>query len=59
MSSSPRRRRESASAFEAAAAAAGTPLTFVGEAVEGRGPPSFIGADGNPVVFARGAYSHF
>ncbi len=50
---------ESASAFEAAAAAAGTPLTFVGEAVEGHRAPSFIGADGNPVVFARGAYSHF
>jgi thiamine-monophosphate kinase len=51
--------RESASAFEAAAAAAGVPLTFVGEAVEGRRPPSFIGADGNPVIFARAAYSHF
>jgi thiamine-monophosphate kinase len=51
--------RESASAFEAAAAAAGAPLTFIGEAVEGRRPPSFIGADGNPIVFARGAYSHF
>lgn len=49
----------SASAFEAAAAAAGVPLTFVGEAVEGREPPSFIGADGNAVVFARAAYSHF
>jgi hypothetical protein len=34
-------------------------LTFVGEAVEGRRPPKFIGPDGNPVVFARGAYSHF
>ena len=51
--------RESASAFEAAAAAAGVPLTFVGEAVEGRRPPKFIGPDGNPVVFAHGAYSHF
>jgi thiamine-monophosphate kinase len=50
---------ESAPAFEAAAAAAGVPLTFVGEAVEGRRPPSFIGPDGNPFVFARGAYSHF
>jgi thiamine-monophosphate kinase len=49
----------SASAFEAAAAAAGVPLTFVGEAVEGRKPPSFIGVDGDPVVFERGAYSHF
>jgi thiamine-monophosphate kinase len=51
--------RESAPAFEAAAAAAGAPLTFIGEAVEGLRPPSFIGADGNPIVFARGAYSHF
>jgi thiamine-monophosphate kinase len=50
---------ESAPAFEAAAAASGVPLTFVGEAVEGRRPPRFIGPDGNPVVFARGAYSHF
>lgn len=52
-------RPESAPAFEAAAAAAGVPLTFVCEAVEGRRPPSFIGPDGNPVVFARGAFSHF
>jgi thiamine-monophosphate kinase len=51
--------RDSASAFEAAAAAAGVPLTFVGEAVEGRRPPKFIGPDGNPVAFGRGAYSHF
>ena len=50
---------ESAPAFEAAAAAAGAPLTFIGEAIEGRLPPSFIGADGNPVAFARGAFSHF
>jgi thiamine-monophosphate kinase len=50
---------ESAAAFEAAAAAAGVPLTFVGEAVEGRRPPKFIGPDGNPVVFEHGAYSHF
>jgi thiamine-monophosphate kinase len=50
---------ESASAFEAAAAAQGTPLTFVGKAVEGREPPCFIGPDGNRVVFAKSAYSHF
>jgi thiamine-monophosphate kinase len=48
-----------APAFEAAAAAVGVPLTFIGEAAEGRRPPSFIGPDGNPVAFARGAYSHF
>ena len=51
--------RESAPAFEAAAAAARAPLTFICEAVEGWRPPSFIGPDGNPVVFAHGAYSHF
>ena len=51
--------REFAAAFERGATAAGVPLTFVGEAVEGRRPPSFIGPDGNPVVFARGSYSHF
>ncbi len=50
---------ESAAAFEAAAAAAGVPLTFIGKAVEGWRPPDFIGPDGNSVVFARGAYSHF
>jgi thiamine-monophosphate kinase len=50
---------ESAPLFEAAAAAAGAPLTLIGEAVEGLKPPSFIGVDGNPVVFARGSYSHF
>jgi thiamine-monophosphate kinase len=49
----------SAPAFEAEAAAAGVPLTFIGDAVEGRRPPSFIGCDGDPVVFARGSYSHF
>jgi thiamine-monophosphate kinase len=51
--------RESAAAFEGAAAAAGVPLTFIGEAVKGPRPPKFIGPDGNPVVFGRGAYSHF
>ncbi len=50
---------KSAPAFEAAAAAAGVPLTLIGEAVEGRRPPSFVGRDGDPVVFARGSYSHF
>jgi len=51
--------RESAAAFEAAAAAAGVPLACVGEAVEGRAPPEFVGVDGNPVAFGQGAYSHF
>jgi thiamine-monophosphate kinase len=51
--------RESAANFEAAAAVAGVPVTFVGEAVEGRAPPTFIGPDGDPLVFGRGAFSHF
>jgi thiamine-monophosphate kinase len=51
--------RESAAAFEAEAAAAGVPLTFIGEAIEGRRPPRFIGPDGNPVVFEHGSFSHF
>jgi thiamine-monophosphate kinase len=51
--------RESAAGFEAAAAAAGVPLTFIADAVEGRRPAIFVGPDGNPVLFGRGAYSHF
>jgi thiamine-monophosphate kinase len=50
---------QSASAFAAEAAAAGVPVTLIGEAIEGLGPPAFIGADGDPVVFDRGSYSHF
>ena len=38
---------------------AGVPLTLIGEAVAGAGPPRFIGADGAPMVFARGSFSHF
>jgi thiamine-monophosphate kinase len=50
---------EAAPAFEAEAASAGVPVTMVGEAVEGYGPPRFIGPDGGSVNFARGSYSHF
>ena len=50
---------QSAPAFEAEAAAAGVPVTLIGEAIEGFGPPIFIGPDGNPVVFGRSSYSHF
>jgi thiamine-monophosphate kinase len=50
---------ESAAPFESEAAAAGVPLTFIGDAIEGRRPPRFIGSDGDPVVFARASYSHF
>jgi hypothetical protein len=46
---------EAASAFEAEVADPGMPLTFIGEAVEGRRAPRFIGFDGGPVVFARGS----
>jgi len=38
---------------------AGVSLTLIGEAVAGAGPPRFIGADGAPMVFARGSFSHF
>ena len=50
---------DSAPAFEAEAAAAGVPLAFVGEAVDGDGPPRFVGPDGGQVTFPRGSYSHF
>ncbi len=50
---------DSARRFEADAVAAGVPVTFVGEAVEGYDPPRFIGPDGGLVTFARGSYSHF
>ena len=41
------------------ARAAGVPLTLLGEAVAGAGPPRFIGADGADMSFARGSFSHF
>ena len=50
---------EAAAAFESEARAAGVPLTFIGEAVEGARPPRFVGPDGADVVFGRGSYSHF
>ena len=46
-------------AFEREAAAAGVPVTEVGEAVEGDGPPRFVGSDGEPMTFRSGSYSHF
>jgi thiamine-monophosphate kinase len=49
----------SAAAFEAEAAAAKAPVTCVGEAFEGRDPPSFVGPDGGVMTFAQGSYSHF
>jgi thiamine-monophosphate kinase len=50
---------ESGAAFEAAAKSAGVPVTHIGEAIDGFDPPRFIGPDGEPIAFARGAYSHF
>jgi len=49
----------SATAFERAAGAAGIKVSRVGEAIEGHGPPKFLGLDGIPVTFARGSFSHF
>jgi thiamine-monophosphate kinase len=49
----------SSAAFEAEAAAAGVPIAFVCEAVEGYGSPRFVGPDGGQVTFPRGSYSHF
>ncbi len=46
-------------AFEGEAQVAGVPLTFVGEAVEGEGPPRFFGPDGETLAFGSGSYSHF
>ena len=50
---------ENAAAFEAGAASAAVPVAHVGDAVEGRGPPRFLMADGAETTFARGSYSHF
>ncbi len=50
---------QKAAALQAAARAAGVPLTLIGEAVAGTGPPRFTGADGGQIVFARGSFSHF
>ena len=48
-----------AAALQADALAAGAPLTLIGEAVAGTGPPRFTGADGGEITFARGSFSHF
>ncbi len=50
---------DAAGAFEAEAAAVGVRVACVGEAVEGYGPPRFIGPDGGQLTFPRGSYSHF
>ncbi len=46
-------------AFEAAAAAAGVAVTRIGQAVAGAQAPQFVGRDGAPATFRRGAFSHF
>lgn len=48
-----------AAAFEAMATHAGVDVVCVGEAVDGASPPLFLGRDGQPQTFARGAFSHF
>ncbi len=50
---------QKAKALQEDALAAGVPLTLIGEAVAGAGPPRFIGADGADMSFARGSFSHF
>lgn len=46
-------------AFEAEAARLGEKVTAVGEVVAGSAPPLFRDADGRPVRFERGSFSHF
>jgi thiamine-monophosphate kinase len=48
-----------AKALQEDALTAGVPLTLIGEAVAGAGPPRFMGADGADIPFARGSFSHF
>ena len=50
---------QKAKALQEDALAAGVPLTLIGEAVAGAGPPRFVGADGADMSFARGSFSHF
>jgi thiamine-monophosphate kinase len=46
------------SSFQAAALAIGLPVSAVGRIVSGGGA-TFRGADGRPMAFARGSFSHF
>jgi thiamine-monophosphate kinase len=50
---------DQADAFEAAAALAGVAVTRVGQALAGAEAPLFLGRDGAPAAFERGAFSHF
>lgn len=46
-------------AFRAAGEAAGVPLTVIGTVTAGAAPPLFLDAQGQPLTFARAAFSHF
>jgi thiamine-monophosphate kinase len=48
-----------ASEFEAMAKAAHVALAHVGDAVEGKDPPRFLGRDGAAFAVDRGSFSHF
>jgi len=52
-------RPEQTAAFETMAAAAGVRVTAIAQALEGSGPPAFIGRDGRQRLFSSGSYSHF
>jgi thiamine-monophosphate kinase len=45
--------------FRAAAEAAGVPVTEIGQITAGKGPPRFIGRDGEPMLFKQTSFSHF
>lgn len=46
-------------AFAAAASEAGVPVRAIGTVAAGAGAPVFLGAQGRPLAFARGSFSHF
>jgi thiamine-monophosphate kinase len=46
-------------ALTTAAQAVGVPITEIGEVTAGDGDARFIGAQGNPLAFARPSFSHF
>lgn len=50
---------QNAVAFEARARDAGVAVTRIGHVIRGEGAPVFRAADGAPLSFARGAFSHF
>jgi thiamine-monophosphate kinase len=50
---------EKAAGFRSACAAAGVAAEAIGRIVPGEGSARFVGADGNPLVLERTAFSHF